>query len=270
MPVVPEPAETTPLTDPPPSPPSTPPSTADELALERVAAHGLRPAETEDLSGWLLRADSGFTHRANSVLPLHRPRMPLDEALDRATAWYAARGLPVQLQVPLEARRLLDAELAELGWPADLLTRMLAADVDALRADTARLSTVTIADAPDDDWLTLYRGGAGLAARARALLTRHDTLGFATARVDGRAVAVARGAVDEGWLGVMAVEVDADYRRQGFAGAVMAALWAWGRGRGAVRSYVQVEAANDAAVALYEKQGYRFHHDYHYRSAPAS
>ena len=36
------------------------PSTADELALEAVVAEGFRPAETEWLGGWLLRANGGF------------------------------------------------------------------------------------------------------------------------------------------------------------------------------------------------------------------
>ena len=52
-----------------------PPSTADELALEAVAARGLRAAEQHRLGGWLLRANSGFTSRANSVLPLRSPEI---------------------------------------------------------------------------------------------------------------------------------------------------------------------------------------------------
>jgi GNAT superfamily N-acetyltransferase len=88
--------------------------------------------------------------------------------------------------------------------------------------------------------------------------------------MDGRTVAVARGAVDDGWLGIMAVEVDPGYRRHGLAAAVMAALWGWGERHGADRSYVQVEVANVPALQLYTKLGYSIHHEYHYRSAPAS
>jgi GNAT superfamily N-acetyltransferase len=85
----------------------------------------------------------------------------------------------------------------------------------------------------------------------------------------GRAVAVARGAVDDGWLGVMAVEVDPAYRRQGLASAVMAQLWRWAADRGATRSYLQVLTDNAAATALYAKLGYWVHHDYHYRVEPS-
>jgi ribosomal protein S18 acetylase RimI-like enzyme len=127
---------------------------------------------------------------------------------------------------------------------------------------------VRISPVPDDGWLALYRAGAGLAPAARALLTRHVRVGFASVEVGGRTVAVARGTVDEQWLGVMAVEVDPAHRRQGLGSAVTAALWQWGRDQGATRGYLSVLAENEPALALYEKLGYWRHHDYRYRTEP--
>jgi ribosomal protein S18 acetylase RimI-like enzyme len=250
-----------------------PPSTADELALEAVAARGLRPAETLDLDGWLLRADSGFTRRANSALPLGRPARPLVEALGAAHAWYAERGLPLRIQVPLEGRRLLDAELGERGWEPTALTQLFVARVDALQTaePTGSLPPVEIADQPDDEWLTLYRDGGGLSEAGRALLVRHDRVAFASVRIGGRVVAVGRGAVDDGWVGVMAVEVAPDHRRQGLAQAVMTKLCRWAATtHGATRSYLSVLADNTPAVALYERLGFWVHHEYHYRVEPAA
>jgi hypothetical protein len=125
-----------------------PPSTADELALETVAAAGWRAAETAHIGGWLLRATGGFTGRANSVLPLRAPGLALDEALRRASAWYGQRGLPLKLLVPTEARRLLDAELAERGWPADYDVHVMAARLDQVHTVSGAEVNVTIADQP--------------------------------------------------------------------------------------------------------------------------
>ena len=241
-----------------------PASTRDELALDAVAAQSLRARDTEPLGGWLLRADAGFTRRANSVLPLRQLDRPLSEALAAAHDWYAARGLPLRIQVPVEARRLLDAELGERGWEVD---NHSAVYVRRLDPEPDR-PEVEIRPEPDADWLALYRGGQGAAPEARALLVRHDRVGFAELRRDGRVVAVGRGTVDDGWLGVMAVEVDPQLRRQGLARAVMAALSRWGRDRGAQRAYLQVTVENTAAVALYESLGYWRHHEYHYRTEP--
>lgn len=245
-----------------------PPSTADELALEAIAAAGWRAAETAELGGWLLRADGGFTGRANSVLPLRAPDRPLDDALAQASSWYAERGLPLKLLVPTEARRLLDAGLGERGWLPDPDVHVMAARLDQVQAAARPDIAVAIADQPDERWFSRYRDGAGASAVGRALLTRHDTAGFAYVRDGDRVIAIGRATLDDGWLGVTAVEVDPALRRSGLAASVMAAVWDWGRERGALRSYLQVSSENAAAVALYTKLGYWVHHDYRYRTEP--
>src|SRR4051794_17341738 len=190
-----------------------PPSTADELALDAIVAAGLRPAETEGVGGWTLRADSGFTRRANSVLPLRPLGVPLDEALDRAHQWYARRGLPLRIRVRVEPRRLLDAELGERGWPAEARTHVQAGRLERLARPAGDTPPVRVTGRPGDDWLALYRDGKGLEPAGRALLTRHRHVGFASLALDGRTVAVGRGTVDEQWLRVMAEGVGPRERR---------------------------------------------------------
>lgn len=245
-----------------------PPSVADELALEATVAAGWRAARTGRVGGWLLRANHGFTARANSVLPLAAPGMPLDDALAAAHDWYAERGLPLLVQIPLAARRLLDAQLTERGWAVPATdVHVLAARLDMLAAPASNVE-VTMRDAPDDGWLARYRSGIPPRGVARALLSRHDRVGFAAVRVDGRTVAIGRGTVDDGWLGVTAVEVGPEHRRAGLASAVMVALWRWGAALGAERTHLEVSSDNTAALGLYRRLGYWRHHDYRYRAEP--
>lgn len=109
---------------------------ADAHELDRVAARGWPPAERARLappgadaaglasgSGWELRAAGGFTRRANSVLPLSDPGLPLDEALRRVRAWYAERGLPAYVQVSTGAEGTQEAladELARRLWTREV------------------------------------------------------------------------------------------------------------------------------------------------------
>ena len=246
-----------------------PPSTAAELALEAVAARGWRAAETSTIGGWLLRADHGFTGRANSVLPLAAPGVSLDEALDEARRWYAERGLQLRLQVPTEARRLLDAELGERGWPADPDVHVMATRLDTAPAAHRQQPPVDLDAEPADEWLAQFRAGTAPSAVARDLLMRHDTVTFASIRLDGEVAVIGRGVVDDGWLGITAVEVATAHRRQGLARQVMAALRDWGTAHGALHGYLQVSADNAPAVMLYRELGYWLHHDYRYRSEPA-
>jgi GNAT superfamily N-acetyltransferase len=244
------------------------PAAADVLGLEQICARGWRPEEVAELDGWTLRANSGFTGRANSVLPTRQLRLGLDDALAQAREWYHERGLPLRLQIPLPARRLLDAALRELGFLTSTDVKVLAARLDALSSGRADAVEVRLAAEPDTHWLARYRDGV-LPESARELLIRHHRVTFASIVRDGRPVAIARGVVDDGWLGVTAVEVEPQYRRLGLASAVMSRLWQWGADEHAARySYLQVETTNTAALALYERLDYWQHHEYRYLTEP--
>ena len=66
---------------------------ADVVTIERLANAAWPAAEVEMLGSWLLRATDGWTGRANSALPIGRPGMARDAAIEAVTSWYTARGL---------------------------------------------------------------------------------------------------------------------------------------------------------------------------------
>jgi N-acetylglutamate synthase len=234
--------------------------------LERVAARGWRAREEDDLGDWLLRADSGFTSRANSALVVGDPGMPLPAAVDAVTAWYDARGLAPCAQLPGVRSRAADAAFAAAGWARDEDVLVLTAPVGDPPAAGV---DVELAAVPDHAWLTGYRyRGAALPPGALEVLTNAADAVFASvqcAPAPAPPAAVARGVLTDGWLGVTAVTVAEEHRRQGLATAVMAALQRWAGERGAHSVYLQVTAGNAAARALYRRAGFIEHHRYHYR-----
>jgi ribosomal protein S18 acetylase RimI-like enzyme len=128
---------------------------------------------------------------------------------------------------------------------------------------------VRILAQPDDAWVARFRGGTTRPGM-RALLARHERAGFAEIRRDGVPIAIGRGAVDDVWLGITAVEVAPEQRRQGLATTIMHALWRWAADvHGATHTYLAVETHNEPAIALYRDLGYWEHHVYHYRTEPA-
>jgi ribosomal protein S18 acetylase RimI-like enzyme len=237
--------------------------------LERIAALGWPACRTATLGGWLLRASSGWTMRANSVLPLTPPGAGLDAALDFVEGWYGEQGLPAAFAIPDLLDDGLGPALDARGWPTT--TRPIQMMVRALDADqpapAAGGPQVRLAAAPDDDWLGCYRDRGTVPAAALPVLTGNQLAVFASVRVDGAVVAVGRATVDEGWLGISALETAPQARRTGLARQVIHALLEHGRSAGARRSYLQVAQDNVGAVALYRTAGFARHHGYHYRTA---
>ena len=242
------------------------------LDLERIAALGWRAEEGEDLHGWTLRANHGWTRRANSALPLVTAHRPIDELLDSVGRFYAERGLPARISVPLPARGLLDAELARRCWTVEAPTLVLTGaltDPAAATSGTADLPPVRLTPTATAQWQAGYHARDGqLPVAALDLLHRHPRVSFATVTDDRTTIGIARGVLDEGWLGVSAVEVAPDWRRRGVAGALMAALQSWAAGAGARQCYLQVELANSGARAMYDRLGFFEHHRTHYRLPP--
>jgi GNAT superfamily N-acetyltransferase len=253
----------------------------DPAVLEQVAAHGWQPAEASRLGGWTLRAAAGFTGRANSVLPLGDPDRPFDDALVEVVRWYGARSLRARFQVPLPWAHALDAELERRGWEPLTPVHVMVADVpaaqEALGRSRAALDplalpagvSLTLASRPDDDWLATYRyrgqplppDGITVIAQAR------DPL-FVTVRDAEGPVAVGRGALDSGWLGITAVDVVERARRRGYGRLVLRALLAKAQRRAVRFAYLQVADDNVAATALYTSAAFALHHDYVYRAVP--
>ncbi|SOR79297.1 ribosomal-protein-alanine N-acetyltransferase [Streptomyces chartreusis NRRL 3882] len=247
-----------------------PAASYEELA--RVAARAWRPVESERLGDWELRAASGFTRRANSVLPLGDPGVSLDEALDTVRRWYGERGLPAYVQTATGAegtQELLCAELEERGWVREVTAELWVGPLAPV-ADLAEPSAVVLSREADEAWLARYQR-KGVSEVALRVLQGGPSVWFAT--VPGAAegappAAIGRCVVDGRWAGFAAVEVDPDLRRQGLGTAVMAALARRALDEGASAAWLQVEAENEGARALYAGMGFAAHHAYHHYREP--
>ncbi|MFF3614471.1 GNAT family N-acetyltransferase [Streptomyces sp. NPDC002580] len=245
-----------------------PAASYEELA--RVSARAWPPVEHERLGGWELRAASGFTRRANSVLPLGDPGMPLDRALGSVRDWYAARGLPAYVQTATGAegtQEQLCAELEERGWTREVTAELW---IGALAPVGDREAPgVLLSRTADEAWLGRYRR-KGLSDVALKVLGGGPSVWFATVPGAGGAApaAIGRCVVDGRWAGFAAVEVDPAQRRRGLAGAVMAALARRALDEGASAAWLQVEADNIGARTLYAGMGFGAHHAYHHYRAP--
>lgn len=192
---------------------------------------------TEPLGEWLLREcppqGGRRLRRANSVLAMGDPGVPLPEAAQRVRQFYLDRDRRPLAMV--EAGSPLAADLAGLGW-----SEVDRVSAHAQLASVARVTRTCGVPPPEDP----------VGDDTRVVL-----------ELDG---ARGRAALDGDWLGLHSVDVDPDRRRTRLASRVVAGLVAWGAERGATTVWLHVEVANAPAIALYEGLGFRTHHTYRY------
>ena len=255
---------------------------------ERRALLGWPPVEAEPLGSWVLRAADGFSARANSVLAVGSPGVPLDDAVAAVRAFYSARGLPAWAQVVVGSAA--EAELAARGWvparPGEADSEFQLASVAqlsrALRrvgasgrphpAESAlvvgttppsrRVWSASVAPTASAGWLADDQRALATPAAARAVLEGPAEVAFVS--VGSPLVAKGRVSVADDWAGITDVWVSPEHRRQGLALVVMAALVEWAAERGARTAYLQTRGDNPAALALYEGLGFTTHHTYRY------
>jgi ribosomal protein S18 acetylase RimI-like enzyme len=243
--------------------------TNDEVeAIERATVAAVSPQAVEELDGWLLAFDEGSVKRAKSAVPL-RHEAALAPLLDRIEERYDRRQ-----HVPM--LRLADAACFD-GLRAELERRHYVGDSptcvqigSAIRMREVAVADVRLADvdvAPDAAWAALFLGEGfdpvDGAHRVRALSRASGSL-YASVREGGRTVAAGAMAFGHGWASVHGMRTEPSQRSRGLAGRVLAGLAQAALARGHDRVFLQVDAQNPAAHALYRRAGFSTVWQYRY------
>ncbi len=237
------------------------------VELEQVAANAWIAHDTELLGGWLLRANNGVTRRANSVLPMGAPVLPLGEAIEKVIGFFKERNLIPRFQMTEASKPIeLDRDLSEHGFSVGLQVELHTAAINHLVKKESTIDVLT-SNNITDSWMSVYSESSGF--DASTMETRKDLMNrtslhkvFVTAKIDREPVGVGFGVVEDKWLGLFNVAVHPLMRGKGVAQAVNTAIAKWGHQRNARSAYLQLESENLPALKLYNKLG--FHHVYTY------
>lgn len=283
-----------PATNAEPCPEAHPEANSEAIpGLEALMDAAWPAAEREESGGWVLRAASGVTQRANSVWPRDLggddPHRQL-AALREARVWYRKRRLPLIFQIfdgPCQAA--LQSVLDDEGFTRQsetlvLVRRSGAAPGEEPGAEPGADSgvpdpAVEISSEPSAEWLDLWwsvdgRGGDDELAVARRILAGCPAL-YALVRDDGGTpAAVARlalpgagptGPTGPTWGGLYCMATRPDARRLGYGGRIIRALLREGGARGVSGYWLLVMASNAGARNLYAHAGFREAGRYLYR-----
>ncbi|UAL09008.1 GNAT family N-acetyltransferase [Caulobacter segnis] len=241
----------------------------DPALLEPLADDAWPARERERLGGWRLNASSGRSMRINACWPLAAPDRDPEAALDAVEAWFAARGLPPRFKLTdgLTAPVDLAQRLAARGYASGKETVVMLGPLEALvrgEGDPA----IRVTASPDAAFGAVFTATAGDPEDGRERL---EALGripaparFARLDIDGAPAAIGCAAIGGPFVGVFGMRTAPDHRRKGLARRVLRALLAEAKDLGAERAWLQVEAENAPAIALYADEGFEPGYRYRY------
>ncbi len=218
-------------------------SVRHRVSAVEAERHGLglwSGVEIVDLGEWALRhqvdPEPRLYKRANSVLAVGDPGMPLAEAIAAARSFYVERDRqPLAQVIPggPEEQAFLDAGWVQLGTGA---TEFRLGSLAMLRRLVPR--------SPE---------GVGIVGDKPRVAAEIEH--------DGRVVARGEAYLDRDWLGLHSLQAVPEHRGRGLSTRCLAALVAWGAERGATTVWLHVEADNQVARDWYERLDLRVHHE---------
>lgn len=241
----------------------------DSIVSVEGLAHRTWPASLQDHVGdWILRANGGFTRRANSCLALGDPGLGIGCAISKVVSWYQSQEVEPCIKVAGNPEAL-DRELASRGWKVATPTRVL--EIPTL-ASSSPPEEFSVSFQPDSSWLELLSRwdgeDPGKAAQHAHLLSRMPRAGYARWTHNGEILAVAVASLEAERCHLYDLVVREDRRGKGIGRTFFQSLLSWCHSEGARRAFLQVLESNDGARRLYERMGFSEHHRYHYRVAP--
>jgi ribosomal protein S18 acetylase RimI-like enzyme len=243
--------------------------------LSRVEDAGLNasaPPQQRWMDGWLVRFAPGKAKRARCINAVAKGVLPVARKLALAEPVFAQAGLPMIVRItPFSMPLDLDARLNALGLRRFDDTRvMVLPDLQAgppadLPAGTA---LAAIALEPFAQRVGALRGSplSQRQSHGQRLVNAPVPFSAFELSVDGEPLCCGQYAVEGDLVGLYDVFTDARARGRGLATLLCRQLLREAHARGARHAYLQVDAGNAPALAVYRDLGFVEGYAYHYRT----
>ena len=241
--------------------------TDDAIAsLERATLDAVAPVEQEQFDAWILPFDKSTIGRATSAVPLRHHNID-PSTLEQIEARYTVRGLQAAFRIAdVPNLAPLTERLSHMGYSATQPTLVQIGDIKTLLA-LESAEQILIERSASDTWASVYTAEGfdpvDGAHRVQAL-SRSQCVVYATINRGDQAIAAGTASMSQGWIGIHGMRTVISARGKGLATGILQGLARSAAQNSYERVYLQVEANNSPALALYRRAGFQTAWRYHY------
>lgn len=248
--------------------------------LSRIEDAGLNasaPPQQRWVDGWLVRFSPGKAQRARCINAVATGCLPLSEKLAACQALYRSAGLRLLFRItPFSRPPGLDDWLAQRGYQRFSDTHVMVCTTLPHHRDGDALEGLSFEPVESEAYAHIvgeFRGTNLSGRQAHAERLAHSPVpyeGMVLRAAGGHVLACAQYAIESGLVGLYDVFTAPAARGQGLSRRLCARLLAQAREQGARTAYLQVDADNHAARAVYRRLGFADGYAYHYRALPSA
>lgn len=232
--------------------------TVDARDIEAATILTWPAAITERHFGWFYLAAGGITGRVNAVWPLGWDGADLDAAIAHAEEWYQARTLPPRFKLTdgAYAPPHLAEALAQRGYEAVSPTLVMTAPIVSREPEPGVILGQTMTPGFEAALASASKDEQEFDERRAIALRAGHLASFAMIEIDQQPASIGMSAAAGELTGIFLMRTASAGRRKGYARRILRGLLARSAQWGATSAFLQVEADNAPAIALYESEGF--------------
>lgn len=255
-------------------------SEASAELLSRVEDAGLNasaPPQQRWVDGWIVRFSPGKAQRSRCINAVAAGRGALAEKLASCQALYRAAGLRLLFRItPFSQPPGLDGWLAQRGYQRFGDTHVMVCSSLPRQVEGATPEGSVVEALTHEAYAHIIgelRNTPLNGRLAHAERLQHSPVpyhGLVLRAADGRVLACGQVAIEGDLVGLYDVFTAPQSRGQGLSRWLCTQLLVQAREQGARIGYLQVDAGNHAARAVYLRLGFVDGYNYHYRALPSA
>lgn len=229
---------------------------------EEISMNAFPPGMCTYYDGWILRMSEGPSKRLNSVNMLYESSLDINEKITYCESLYEKHGYRKVFKITDLSEQTVGKILVEKGYTETGHTHVQTCALTETKMD----ENVTFTTQLKDEWLKAYCqcGNKDPKVYKTAWGYLIQDMVFMTVSIDDKAIGFGVGVIENGSIGIFGVQVQENFRRQGYGEKITRNLMKYGAVNSCDYAYLQVEKGNKNAVKLYHKLGFETLYNYYY------